>query len=333
MHTPTYMRPALAAATLVVALLAPTAARADTPGQILRDLAANQTHSWTDNSIGYRAMVDRYKAGERLNVTCGYVSEVARRLLVEAGYTARVVQVITRDEFDGLNDGHAMVEVFADRRWRLYDVDANARAVDTAGQGVSLVEQIEAVKQDRAYWEPLADDPLFREDEPDEFLREAIRKVFADPAAFYKRIMGTAFLPRDPEGTGNGGLYYVDADQTNRLRENGLLAGRYLADAATWFNLTGVELAELAVETKPATAATLEIVEPPAPAAAPPALPAVTNTTAAPTVLNARTASRHRNAHRTTKRACRKHRRCARWASPASLRPGRGSPYMPVRET
>jgi hypothetical protein len=158
-----------------------SSAKAATPKQILSDLAANQTHSWIDNGLGFDKLTARYKAGERINVTCGFVSEVARRLLVEAGYTARVVQVITHQEFDWLNDGHAMVEVWADRRWHLYDVDANLRAVDPLGRGLSLVEQMQAVKNGSALWEPIADDALFREDEPNVTLRELIREVFADP--------------------------------------------------------------------------------------------------------------------------------------------------------
>jgi hypothetical protein len=274
-----------------------SSAKAATPKQILSDLAANQTHSWIDNSLGFDKLTARYKAGERINVTCGFVSEVARRLLVEAGYTARVVQTITLEEFDSLNDGHAMVEVWADRRWRLYDVDANIRAVDAQGQGISLVEQMVAVKEGRALWEPIADDAPFREDEPNLVLRELAREVFADVDGFYRRVMGIAFLPADAAGTGNDGLYYIDDSQTERLRAAGLLSGRYLTTPTIWWNLTGVgpvprSSASVAPAAEPVTAVA------PAPIA-----PAVKPSCA-------KLKRQYRKTH--TKKALRKYRRCVR---------------------
>jgi hypothetical protein len=272
-------------------------AHAATPKQILSDLAANQTHSWIDNSLGFDKLTARYKAGERINVTCGFVSEVARRLLVEAGYTARVVQVITHQEFDGLNDGHAMIEVAADGRWHLYDVDANVRATDAQGRGMSLLEQMDAVREDRALWEPIAFDPLFREDEPDTYLREKVREVFADPESFYERVMGTAFLPADAAGTGNGGLYYIDDSQTERLRAAGLLAGRVLASPATWYNLTGV------LVTAPAP---VRAIAPAVAVAAPEvALPA-------PKVKRSCVTQKRRYRTTRTRKALRQYRRCLR---------------------
>src|SRR5919205_1213446 len=71
-------RPSMQARTLTavlaaaVVLLLPAAANAaQTPEQILSALAANQTHSWVDDGIGYPAMLAKVKAGERLYVTCG----------------------------------------------------------------------------------------------------------------------------------------------------------------------------------------------------------------------------------------------------------------------
>jgi hypothetical protein len=274
-----------------------SSAKAATPKQILSDLAANQTHSWIDNSLGFDKLTARYKAGERINVTCGFVSEVARRLLVEADYTARVVQVITHQEFDNLNDGHAMVEVWADRRWRLYDIDANIRAVDAQGQGISLVEQMVAVKEGRALWETIADDALFREDEPNLALRELARQVFADPESFYERVMGTAFLPTDAAGTGNTGLYYIDDSQTERLRAAGLLAGRILATPTIWWNLTGVG------PVPKSSASIAPVVEP------------ATTVVPAPIALAVKRSCtkvkrQYRKTH--TKKALRKYRRCVR---------------------
>jgi hypothetical protein len=246
-------------------------AHAATPKQILSDLAANQTHSWIDNGLGFDKLTARY--------------------------TARVVQVITHQQFDGLNDGHAMIEVAADGRWHLYDVDANVRATDAHGRGMSLLEQMDAVRERRALWEPIASDPLFREDEPDEFLREKVREVFADPESFYERVMGTAFLPADAAGTGNGGLYYIDDSQTERLRAAGLLAGRVLASPATWYNLTGV------LVTAPAP---VRAIAPAVAVAAPEvALPA-------PKVKRSCVTQKRRYRTTRTRKALRQYRRCLR---------------------
>jgi hypothetical protein len=72
----------------LIPVLAPLAmaapASAATPEAIMADLAANQTHSWVDDGIGFDAMRAKYEAGERLFVTCGNVAEIGRRLLREA---------------------------------------------------------------------------------------------------------------------------------------------------------------------------------------------------------------------------------------------------------
>jgi hypothetical protein len=231
-----YLRQITLAACLF-ALALPASAAAATPDQILRDLAAHQIHSWTDNSIGFPAMVAKYQAGERLNITCYYVSEVARQLLHAAGYPARVVETITREPFNDFDDGHSMVEVFTGGQWQLYDIDANERAVDANGAGISLVDQAEAVREGRALWEPIASDPLYRTDEPDTTLRDQIAALFADPAAFYQRVMGILFLPRSATGTIFKGMYYVDPDGTSILQAHGI-TGRYLTTPAVWAILT-----------------------------------------------------------------------------------------------
>jgi len=227
------------------------AAAAQTPDQILGQLAARQTHSWIDNATGVAAQVAWYKAGGHLNVTCGYVSEIARRLLVEQGYTARRVEVITTEPWDGFNDGHAMVEVFYQGHWQLYDVDANAKAVDAAGTPVQLAQQIKAVKQGTARWQPIASDPLYRADEPDPVLRDLAVKIFTDPDRFYRRVMGIALLPTDAAGAG-GRMYYIDSSQKARL--DALRPGHYvLASPATWSNLTASLPATSSTAAVPAT--------------------------------------------------------------------------------
>lgn len=212
----------LAALTVVIysafALTASLAQAAQTPDQILSALAAQQTHSWVDNPLGYDALEAKYKAGGRLYVTCGFVSEVARRLLVEAGYHARVVGAVTLEPYDRMNDGHAMVEVWQNQRWELYDVDSNAKAVDANGNGVGVVDQVAAVQAGTAHWQDIATDPLWFTDEPDADLRALAESAFSDLVATHKRLLGVALLPRDPSGVG-GYMLFHDAGQAQRLAD------------------------------------------------------------------------------------------------------------------
>jgi hypothetical protein len=278
-----------------------TSAKAATPNQILSNLASQQTHSWIDNSLDFDGQYARYKAGHRLNIACGYVSELGRRLLAEQGYVSRVVQVITKEPWNYLSDGHAMLEVWHEGQWTLYDVDANVEAVDASGRGVSLETQMVAVREGRAYWREIANDPLYREDEPNLQFRELAAQIFGDPEAFYRRMMGISFYPTDAAGTGWYGVYYIDSSQTERLRTAGLLVGRSLADPKTWYNLTGVNV----------TAAAPVVAAPTRQVQTAPAAPVVTPTT--PTIQRRSCTKLKRQYRRThTKRALRKYRRCVR---------------------
>jgi len=231
------MRATITALTLTVVLTVAPAAHAETPDEIVGALAANQTHSWIDDGIGFDQMMIRYRAGDRLYVTCGNVAEIARRLLRDAGYPARVVQTLTLGEFDEISDGHLMTELFADGRWQLYDLDANVRAVDESDRGLSVLEQAQAVQEHRALWEPIADDPLYRDDEPDPVLRDLAIRIFTAPEAFYEHVMGVPLLPRDSAGTVNEGMYFHDPAQIERLAayKHGW---RFVADDAIWQRLT-----------------------------------------------------------------------------------------------
>lgn len=303
MQSSAYLRSAIAATAIVAALaLAPAASAAQTPDQILSDLAARQTHSWIDNDIGLPGMMNRYKTGEHLYVTCGYVSEIARQLLTEAGYIARRVGTITLDTPNNETDGHAMIEVYYQSHWQLYDVDANAKAVDAAGNPVQLVQQIAAVQQGTAHWQTIATDALYREDEPDPAMLDVARRVFTDPDAFYRRVMGFALLPRDKAGTGGTGMYYVDSGQIDRIAK--YWPDRYyLATPTTWYNLTGIG-------TKPVTAPAPSVPQVVAPKPASTSSP--TLATASVHVKPQRSCRKLRRAYRRThtRRAHRRYLRC-----------------------
>ena len=54
------------------------------------------------------------------------------------GLPARLVGSLTMDTPDNLNDGHVMMEVKADNRWQLFDLDNNLYPVDANGQGIVI---------------------------------------------------------------------------------------------------------------------------------------------------------------------------------------------------
>ncbi|HEX6022762.1 MAG TPA: transglutaminase domain-containing protein [Solirubrobacter sp.] len=228
----------LAVAGVVLFASPPVSRAASSADAILRDLAANQTHSWIDDELALDEIVAKYEAGNRLYVTCGNVAEVGRRLLRAEGYTARVVQTITRHEFDYFNDGHLMLEVWLDNRWQLYDLDVNRRAVDAAGEGVSLVDQVAAAREGRALWQPIADDPLWNDNEPNQAALAIARELFTNPEVFDARLMGVALLPADPEGRIGYGTFFADSDQAERLADYPGGWSRFLATPAQWELLT-----------------------------------------------------------------------------------------------
>jgi hypothetical protein len=196
-------------------------------------------------------------------VSCGNVAELARELLREAGYPARVVQVITDDEFNYFDDGHLMTEVFYEGRWQLYDVDANLRAVDANGDGVPLVDQLAAVQAGTARWEAIATDPLYLQTEPDPTLRALAARIFSDPVGYYRHVMGVALLPSDPAGTVNGPMLYHDATQQAHL--SAYQAGwRRFATDGEWQTLTTTP-DPLPAPTPPPAPAPPPILPPPAP--------------------------------------------------------------------
>jgi hypothetical protein len=133
--------------------------QADTALPLLHDLAMHQMHSWRDEGLPIPELVARYRAGEILYVACGGISHTGVHVLRDAGYSARVVGVVTQQPFNGV-DGHIMLEVWQQGAWRLYDIDGNRRAVDSAGRGVNIVTQVAQVAAGGGHiWEEIADDP------------------------------------------------------------------------------------------------------------------------------------------------------------------------------
>ena len=87
------------------------AARLD---DLLHYVATHYQFGEADDGLTPDAMTTRAARGERLTLTCGWVSVWAEKLLTDAGYKARIVDWLTLrfDEFAGPDVGHTFLEVW-----------------------------------------------------------------------------------------------------------------------------------------------------------------------------------------------------------------------------
>lgn len=175
---------------------------ADSMLPMMRDLALHHVHSWDQEGMPIPELVARYRAGETLLVICGSISRVGVQVLRDAGYYARLVGVVTKQPFDGNNDGHVMLEVWDRGGWRLYDLDGNRRAVDAALRGVSIIAQIEAGTG--RWWQSIDNNP------------GTLIDTSPAQADLDQRVFGTPWIAR-PSG---GGVFH-DADDRARVEGKG----------------------------------------------------------------------------------------------------------------
>lgn len=192
----------------------------DTTLPVLSDLALHHVHSWDQEGMPIPDLVARYRAGEVLRTACGGISRVGVRVLRDAGYQARLAGVVTKQAFDGDNDGHIMLEVWDQDGWRLYDLDGNRRAVDAALHGVNLVTQVAAGAS--RLWLAIDHDPGALPTSP----------IATSPAqaALDQRVFGTPWIQR-PSG---GGVFH---DATDRARVEA--KGHTYVDEKEWEKLLG----------------------------------------------------------------------------------------------
>ena len=181
---------ALAAAILPLALSAPAAA-ADTPRQALAQLAAHQVHGWADAHLAYPELEARIAAGVRVRVPCGVVSILGLRLTERLGVSARLVGAFANQRGDMLDvpddtlESHAMLEVWEQDRWVVYDLDGNVRGVDQDNKGVGVIDFAQGTR----HYDSLATDELY---DPAESPYPAYERwLFANHEAWYDRVLGT----------------------------------------------------------------------------------------------------------------------------------------------
>jgi hypothetical protein len=172
---------------------------------ILRDLAQHHVHSWREEGMAISELVAKYRAGETLYVICGSISRVGQEVVQAAGYHARLVGVVTKEPFDGDSDGHIMLEVWDQDAWRLYDIDGNRRAIDSAGRGISVVAQVAA--GENMLWEAI-DDPGIVPGTPME--------ISPAQAALDQRVFNIPWIQRP-----SGGGVFNDASEKARMQSQG----------------------------------------------------------------------------------------------------------------
>jgi hypothetical protein len=186
---------------------------------ILRDLAQHHVHSWEEEGMAISKLVVKYRAGETLYVICGSISRVGREVMQAAGYHARLVGVVTKEPFDGDSDSHVMLEVWDRDAWRLYDIDGNRRAIDSAGRGISVVAQVAAGPN--MLWEAI-DDPSTVPGTP--------MDVSPAQAALDQRVFDIPWIQRP-----SGGGVFNDASEKARMKSK----GHTYVDDKEWKQLLG----------------------------------------------------------------------------------------------
>ena len=114
------------------------------PVKAVTAIAIRQYPGWFDDKLTPVEMSER-AVDRPLYTTCGPVSAWAVELLKEAGFTARLVMVMTLDKWNATDNGHTFVEVRQRGGWVAYDIHRKVRWTDDSGRGLSMVEWIDRV--------------------------------------------------------------------------------------------------------------------------------------------------------------------------------------------
>ncbi len=186
----------------------------DEADQLLERIAADTTQGYIDDDLALPVQEARFKAGERLFISCGNVTLLAQRMLAEQGVDSRLVGTITREKLNGWDDGHTMLEVRIGGRWVLYDLANNRLAVDRADRPVSLIEQLDAGDDRR--WRVLAHDRKIdlrglskseRRYTTETFIKGGLER-------WYDRVLGVPLI-EEPARSGRS-VFHTGAPQVKR---------------------------------------------------------------------------------------------------------------------
>ena len=115
---------------------------------LLSSIAWIYSHGNKDDEKDYSEILTKAK-NEKIFATCGIISNWSVQFLKECGIKARIVAVLTLDDWNSYDNGHILIEVFRDElnKWVLYDIDNDA-FFSSNGNPLSLLEFVKKVKED-----------------------------------------------------------------------------------------------------------------------------------------------------------------------------------------
>lgn len=210
--------------------------RDEGPEELLERIAARTTYGYIDDDLSLPATEGHLEAGRRLFISCGKVSLLAQRMLADRGVESRLAASVTHQAYNGIDDGHTMIEVKRGSEWVLYDLGNNRLAVDGNGEPVGLVEQVRAGEDRR--WRVLARDrgidlrgltAADRRYMQETFIEGGLRR-------WYDRMLGSPLL-EEPAGSGRF-VFHPGRAQIERY-DAAHNSGFEWVDAAGWNGVAG----------------------------------------------------------------------------------------------
>lgn len=126
---------------------------------LLSSIAWISVHGMKDVNKSPQELEKKAKI-EKLSLNCGAVSLFAKHLLDEQKIKNRIVTSLTLEEWNSYNNGHTMIEVFLDGKWKVFDLDNNV-IFNKNGQSLNFLDLSEAVSADNYSIEKIADDPFY----------------------------------------------------------------------------------------------------------------------------------------------------------------------------
>ncbi|MDC0041335.1 hypothetical protein OAJ50_01270 [Candidatus Nitrosopelagicus sp.] len=114
---------------------------------LLSSIAWIYSHGNKDDEKEYSEILTKAK-NEKIFATCGTISNWSIQFLKNNGIKARIVAVLTLEDWNSYDNGHILIEVFQEKlkKWVLYDIDNDAYFTHN-GNPLSLLEFTKKVKE------------------------------------------------------------------------------------------------------------------------------------------------------------------------------------------
>jgi hypothetical protein len=118
---------------------------------LFRALAQIQIHSEESDKTTYEEKLECAKRGA-LPITCGSIANFTRQLVAEHGIRCRRISISTLDEWNGYDNGHALLEYLhaPSGNWRLLDIDTHSLIMKN-GRFLNLDEFHETIRANETY--------------------------------------------------------------------------------------------------------------------------------------------------------------------------------------